>query len=191
MGPQPLEGRRLRPGRDDDGAHLLAEAFVGHGDDRHLVDQRMVMSPASTSVAHHRRVVEAPELARHDADPGVDAIEDEADLAAPQDRDDRVGDRPDADAGEVQRRDLPPVRQLEAHDLAGGHVQLDQAGGEALGEARQLAVGHDLLFTAGDAMGDDRHLVGLTGGVAGELLPERHRSSGLMTGSRPVSTASR
>jgi hypothetical protein len=136
-------------------------------------------------------VVETPELGGDDADPAPGATQDEADLPGAQDGDDRVGHSADPDTGQVQRRHFPPVRQLEADDLAALDTEFDQRGGEPLGELCEFAIGDDVLCSAGHPMGDDRHLVRLAGGVGGELLPERHRSSGLMTGSRPVSTASR
>ena len=167
--------------------------------------QRRQLAP---EVGQHGGVVETPELPGHDADPAGHPVEDEADLPAAQDRDDGVGHRPGPHAGQVEGGHLPPVRQLEADDLAGGDAELHQRPGEPLRQRGEPPVGHDVRLTlaaaaaavggtppippgVGGAVGDDRHLAGRPAGVAGEGLPERHRSSGLMTGSRPMSTARR
>ena len=108
----------------------------------------------AAEVPQHGGMVEAPELAGHDADAAGDPVEDEADLPAAQDGDDRVGHRPDPHAGEVEGGHLPPVRQLEADHLAPGHVELDQRTGEPIGQAGELAVAHDLRVAVGPGPSD-------------------------------------
>ena len=50
----------------------------------------------------------------------------EAQLALAEDRHQRIGDRADAVAGEEQRRELPPVRQLERDHVALADAALEE-----------------------------------------------------------------
>ena len=107
----------------------------------------------------------------------MQALEDEAHLAVTEDRQDRVGDRADARTGEVQRRHVPPVRQLERDDVAGLHAQLEQTAGESVGSGEEVAIAEDIdgrrHASGGVAVADDRDFVRVPGGGGRDVVVER------------------
>ena len=85
--------------------------------------------PAKT--LDHRFVLEPAEDARNEERAGFGEREHEFELARPEDRHQRVRNRSDAHAREVERSELPPVGELERHHVA----LLDAVGGEARPDA--------------------------------------------------------
>jgi hypothetical protein len=122
-------------------------------------------------VRGHGRVVVPAEGARGDQDPGGEPLADERDLAAAQDRQDRVGHRPDARARQVQRGELPPVRQLDRHRFARLDAELEQDRGEPVHGRRELRE-CQRLDRAVDVVGDDGDLVRTVPGVVRQVVDQ-------------------
>jgi hypothetical protein len=152
------------------GAEVLLEAArAGRGEagaGREDVPQR---GHLRLDVKQHARVVEAAEARRNDAEPGLGPFQDELDLTVPQDRQDGVGDRADAGAGQVHDGELPPVGQLVGDDLAGLDAEREQPGGRLVHEGRELAVGVPLRFPVG-VVADDGDLARLALGLTEEVV---------------------
>ncbi len=91
--------------------------------------------------AHHRGIVEPAEPRRSDIDLGLREAQHEAQLARPKDRHERIADRAGMDAGEMERRELPPVGELEGNHVARLHAQLQQPQRDAPRRRVQLGIG--------------------------------------------------
>ena len=89
----------------------------------------------------HRLVLEPAEGARDEERPGLREREHEFELAGPEDRHQRVRDRSDPHAREVDRRELPPVGELERHHVPLGDAMGGEPRPDAAREPVDVAVG--------------------------------------------------
>ena len=129
-------------------------------DDEHVLQGR----PVRPEPVHHRRVVEAAELPRHDDDLGFGEPDHEADLAVPVDRDQRVADRADPGGREVQR---PGTRSSSA----AGRTRRRRAGRRARADPGRTGRPRACSSRVGDLpAGVDRR--GLVRGAGGRLVEE-------------------
>jgi hypothetical protein len=91
-------------------------------------------------LAHHRHMVEAAPQGGDDSHLGLAEAQHEAQLALAEDRHQRIGDGADAVAGEEQRRELPPVRQLEGDHVALADTALQQPRRDSFDSIAELRV---------------------------------------------------
>jgi hypothetical protein len=94
----------------------------------------------AAQVGQHGGVVVATEAARHHHEARLGEVEHEAEFALAKDRHQRVADGADAKARQVQRDELPPVRQLERHHVARLHAKADQPQRDAVDAQLELQV---------------------------------------------------
>jgi hypothetical protein len=148
---------------------LLEAARAGRGDAGACGEDVPQRGYLPLDVKQHARVIEAAEVCRDDAEPGLGPFQDELDLTVPQDGQDGVGDSADAGAGLVQEGELPPVGQLVGDDLAGLDAERNQPGRRLIHQGRELAVGVPLRIPVG-VIADDGDLAGLALGMAEEVV---------------------
>lgn len=107
----------------------------------------------------HGRIVEAAERGWHDQHLQFRQAEHEGELALAKDDHERVRHRAKLQAGEVEDREFPPVRQLERHDVALADAARGKGARNGRGHGVELAVADALRVTALAAVGDDGGLV--------------------------------
>ncbi|MEA3220799.1 MAG: hypothetical protein OZX49_01914 [Immundisolibacter sp.] len=116
-------------------------------DRQHALQMRQLAAQAG----QHGRVVEAAEAVRHHQQLGLRELQHERQLALAKNRHQRIADRADAQARQVQRHELPPVGQLEGHHVTRLDAQAKQAERHAVGAVLQLQV-RQARGKAGDAV---------------------------------------
>jgi hypothetical protein len=89
---------------------------------------------------HHRDVIKTAPARRHEHDLRVGKTQHEAHLALAKDRHQRVGGGTDAVAGEEQRGELAPVRQLKRDHVALADTEPNEAGGDLVDALSKLGV---------------------------------------------------
>jgi hypothetical protein len=124
----------------------------------------------------HGGIVEAAEAVRDDQHLRFRQAEHEAQLALAEDDHQRVADGAELQAGEVQHREFPPVRQLERHHVAGPDAALAQRQGDACGERIELTIGDAPLLPGFAAPGDDGRALRRGRHRAGEVVAQGCRA---------------
>ncbi|MCY1556963.1 hypothetical protein D9M68_937660 [compost metagenome] len=100
--------------------------------------------------------------------------EHEGQLALAEDRHQRVEDRADTHAGQVQGGHLPPVGQLAGHHIGFFHAEADEAGGHAGDDPVEFAVAQCGALVFVHPVGDQCGRVGAAGYGLVEVICNDH-----------------
>ena len=85
----------------------------------------------------------------------------------------RIRNRSDLQAGEMERREVPPVRQLKGDDVSLAYAAPRQPDSDLVGEAIEVPVGQTKLFALFRAGCDHRRLVAERIDVVTEMVEQR------------------
>ena len=138
-------------------------------DDEDMAQRRKALADG----LRHGGIVDVAKPRRHHQHLGLGKAEHEAELTFPEDGHQRIAHRAELEAGEVQDRELPPVRQLEGDDVAASHPALREVQRDEIGQAVELAIGQTTLLPGLGAHRDDRRLVRRPCNGAVEVIEQR------------------
>ena len=167
LGPHPRELLLLGGGDGRPIQERLLEGFFARAADGQHVGEIGQVWP---DLAHHGDVVEVAPQRRHDGNLGFGEAHHEAQLALAEDRHQRIGDRADAAAGVEQRRELPPVRQLESDHVAAADAALDEPRRDLVHALAELGVGEADLLAEHAVAADEGGAVGRGGNRRVEIV---------------------
>ena len=85
--------------------------------------------------------------------------EHEGEFALAENHHQRIRNRSELQAGEMERREVPPVRQLKGNDVSFAHAAPRQPDGDPVGEAIEIPVGQAKLVALFRPGCDHRRLV--------------------------------
>ncbi len=138
-------------------------------DDQHMFQRRQVRADG----VRHRFVPEAAIFPRDHQHFRFRLVQHESHLPLPEDRHHRVGDGAQPQRRQVQRDELPPVRQLHRHHVAAPDTKPRQAGGDPIDLLRQRRIGQRCGCACHAVVVHDRDAVGRCPDPAIEVVQQR------------------
>ncbi len=128
-GVAPLLPRRIKK-------DFLKAGFAVAADDEHILQLRQV----GPDVGHHGRVIEAAKGARDDEYLAFRKAKHEGQFALAKNRHQWIGHGADPYASQMQRGELPPVRQLAGNNIAFLHAEFREADRDTFDNLAEIAV---------------------------------------------------